>query len=260
MGAHLTIFSTLDKLLLTMNLTPRQTQILKAVVEEYISTAEPVASEQLEKKYSLGISPATIRNEMADLSHEGFLRQPHTSAGRIPTPQALRFFVDHLMQEKRLSVADEVSAKEKVWDSRFDFDRLMRQTSLALADRTKTLSLVATSKGDIYYAGVANILDMPEFYDIDVTRTVLSLLDQQQRITQLFFEHTYGEDPVHIVFGADLGWPYFDPVGMAFTYFKTSANGQGSLAVIGPCRLNFPYVVPTLRYFSQLITELTGAV
>lgn len=239
-----------------MNLTPRQTQILKAIIEEYISTAEPVASEQLEKKHNLGISPATIRNEMAHLSDQGFLHQPHTSAGRVPTPAGMRFYVDHLMQEKQLSVADEVSAKEQVWDARFDLDKLMRQASLALAQRTKALSLAATDQGDIFYAGVANILDMPEFYDIDVTRTVLSLLDQQSRWQQLFFDRAYGEDPVHIIFGADLGWPYFDPVGLAFTYFNAGGDRRGTLAVVGPSRLNFPYVIPTLRYFSQMITDL----
>jgi heat-inducible transcriptional repressor len=239
-----------------MDLTPRQTQILKAIVDEYITTAEPVASEQLEKKYSLGVSPATIRNEMASLIHGGFLKQPHTSAGRVPTPMALRFYVDHLMEEKQLSVAEEVSTKEKVWDSRFSLDKLLRQTALALAERTGDLAVVATNDGDLYYSGVANILDMPEFFDIDVTRTVLSLLDQHARIQQLFFEHAYGEDPVHIVFGEDLGWPYFDPVGIAFSYFSAHTDHQGMLAVIGPCRLNFPRVVPTLRYFSNLVTDL----
>ena len=207
-----------------INLTPRQTQILKAVTEEYINTADPVSSEQLEKKYSLGVSPATIRNEMAHLTDQGFLKQPHTSAGRIPTAMGLRFFVDHLMQEKRLSVADEVSTKERVWDARFDFDRMMRQATLALAERTKNLALVATNEGDIYYAGIANILDMPEFYDIDVTKTVLSLLDEQRRLQQLFFDRTYGEAPVHVVFGADLGWAFFEPVGMAFTFFNAGNN------------------------------------
>jgi heat-inducible transcriptional repressor len=239
-----------------MNLTPRQTQILKAIIEEYISTADPVPSEQLEKKYTLGVSPATIRNEMANLTNQGFLKQPHTSAGRIPTPMGIKFYIDHLMQEKRLSVADEVSAKERVWDSRFNFEKLMRQSCLALAERTKNLSVVATDQGDIFYAGVANILDMPEFFDIDVTRTVLSLLDQQQRLQQLFFDRSYGDDPVHVVFGADLGWPYLEPVGMAFTHFTAGADHRGSLAVIGPYRLNFPYVVPVLKYFSTLITQI----
>ncbi len=242
-----------------MSLTPRQTQILKAVVEEYIATAQPIASEQIEKKYPLGVSPATIRNEMAALTHEGFLHQPHTSAGRVPTPVGLRFYVDHLMQEKQLSVADEVSTKEQVWDSRFRFDKLLRQASLALADRTKALSVIATDQGDIYYAGVANILDMPEFFDIDVTRTLLSFLDEQSRVRQLFFERNYGEDPIHIIFGSDLGWPFFDPVGMAFTYFNAGSDRRGTMAVIGPCRLNFPYVIPTLRYMNGLISGMNAS-
>ncbi|MDO8487911.1 MAG: hypothetical protein Q7S31_01170, partial [bacterium] len=255
----LTTSSTLDILLLNnMDLSQRQIQILKSIIEEYISTAEPVGSEQLERKYSLGISPATVRNEMATLTEKGFLSQPHTSAGRVPTPVALRFYVDHLMQEKKMSVADEVSAREQVWDARFDFDKLLRQATLVLANRTKSLSIAATDKGDVYYAGVANILDTPEFFDIDVTRTVLSLLDQESRLRQLFFETNYTDEPVHIIFGADLGWPYFDPVGIAFARFSAGSHGQGTLGVIGPCRLNFAYVMPVLRYFSGLINQMSG--
>jgi len=241
-----------------MDLTPRQNQLLKAIVEEYIATAEPVPSEQVDKKYNLGVSPATIRNEMSELTHMGFLRQPHTSAGRVPTPQAMHFYVDHLMQEKRLSLADEVSAKEQVWDVRQNYDKLLRHTSLALANRTKTLSLIATDTGDIYYSGVAHILDMPEFFDIDVAKTVLSLLDEDQRLRQLFFGRSYDTGLVHVLFGQELGWPYFEPVGMAFTYYGTGSH-RGSLAIVGPCRLNFPQVIPTLRYFSSLMTELTGS-
>ncbi len=241
-----------------MNFTQRQIQIIKAIVEEYISSADPVSSEQLEKKHNLHVSPATIRNEMTVLTKEGFLKQPHTSAGRVPTPMALRFYVDHLMQEKKLSVTDEVSSKEQIWDARNNFDQFMRQSCLALAQKTKTLSVITTDKGGIYYAGTAYILDMPEFFDIDVTRTVLSLLDEQRRLFQLFFERVYGEDPIHIIFGADLGWTFFEPVGMAFTYFDAGLHGRGSIACIGPTRLNFPYIVPTLRYFSGMINDITA--
>lgn len=242
-----------------MNLSSRQTQILKAIIEEYMNTAEAVGSQVLEKKHGLGVSPATIRNEMAYLTDQGFLRQPHTSAGRLPTPMALRFYVDNLMQEKHLSVADEVAAKEEVWDSRFDFDKLMRQAASSLAHRTRALSVAATDDGEVYFSGVANILDTPEFFDIDVARTVLSLLDEDKRLRELFFEHTYGEDPVHVVFGADLDWPYCDPISIAFARFNVGASKHGTLGVIGPCRLNFPYVVPTLKYFSNLISAMTAS-
>lgn len=241
-----------------MDLTPRQTKILKAIIEEYVETAEPVGSQVLEKKYNLGVSPATIRNEMAYLIDRGFLKQPHTSAGRVPTSAGMRFYVDHLMQEKKMTVADEVSVKEQVWDSRFDFEKLMRQVTLALAARTKTLSIVATDDGDVYYAGVSNILEMPEFFDIDVTRTVLSLLDHETRLRQLFFDKNYTDEPMHIIFGQDLGWPYFEPVGVAFTNFSAGANRKGTLGVIGPCRLNYPYILPTLRYYANLMSQMTS--
>jgi len=163
-------------------LTERQIKILKAIVEEYMETAQPVGSEGLEKKYELGVSPATIRNEMVKLTEAGYLRQPHTSAGRVPTKQAFKLYVNQLMQEKELSVAEEVAAKEKIWDSRFDFDRLMHEAVKALAQQSRALALAQVEEGDIYHAGYANILDLPEFYDIDVTRTILSLLDEAEEV------------------------------------------------------------------------------
>ena len=242
-----------------MNLSSRQTQILKAVIDEYMLSAEPVGSQILEKKYTLGVSPATIRNEMAYLTDQGFLKQPHTSAGRLPTPQGLRFYVDNLMQEKKLSVADEVSAREEVWDYRFDFDRLLRQAASVLANRTHAMSIAAADQDKAYFAGVANLLDMPEFFDIDVARNVLSLLDQDTKLRQLFFDQIVTEEPVHVIFGADLGWPYFEPISIAFSRFKVGQSRLATLGVIGPCRLNYPYVVPTLRYFSNLLSQMTAS-
>src|SRR3990167_1217541 len=80
-----------------MDLTDRQIQILRAIVEEYSQTAEPVGSERLDRKYGLGVSPATIRNEMVILAEMGYLSQPHTSSGRTPTPKAIRFYDERLI-------------------------------------------------------------------------------------------------------------------------------------------------------------------
>ena len=84
-------------------LTDRQIKILKAIIEDYIETAEPVGSETLDKKYNLGVSPATIRNEMVRLTTNKFLRQPHTSAGRIPTEKGYRFFLENYVQAGRIT-------------------------------------------------------------------------------------------------------------------------------------------------------------
>ena len=85
----------------------RKLQILRAIIQDYISTGEPVGSRTIAKKYNLGVSSATIRNEMADLEDMGFLEQPHTSAGRIPSSRGYRLYVDRMIEFERLSSEEE---------------------------------------------------------------------------------------------------------------------------------------------------------
>ena len=239
-----------------LELTPRQKQILKCLIEEYIDTGTPVGSETLEKKYELGVSPATIRNEMARLTQLGFLTQPHTSAGRIPTSLALKFYIKNLMEERDLSVADEVAIKERIWDHRFEVQKLLKEAVSTLADRTKNLAVAYTNQGDVFHAGYAHILDAPEFYDIDVTRTVLSLLDETNRLAQIFSQ-AVGEEPVHLLFGEELGIDFLQPVTFIFTSFRSGQKLSGSLGVIASCRCPYSQTIPIVRYFGQLISEIS---
>lgn len=238
-------------------LTPRQIQILKSIVEEYTETAEPVGSEVLEKKYNLGISPATIRNEMVALTQGGYLRQPHTSAGRIPTPKAIKLYVDQLMEEKQLSLAEEVAAKERILESSNNFDRMMHEVTRLLAQQTHALAVAATEEGDIWHAGYANILDMPEFYNIDVTTRVLSLLEEWKSLQELFFQRPRWDSPIELLFGEELDLPHLDPVGIVACQF-TAPKGSGTLGVIGPARLNYPLLIPTLQFWRKLLKEVAG--
>src|SRR4029079_1546943 len=114
-------------------LSARQTQILKALIDEYIGTAIPVGSEALEKKYNLGVSPATIRNEMLSLTKFGYLRQPHTSAGRIPSPKGMKFYIDQLMEERQLSLVDEVKAKQEVSRVSNSLEAMLEEAAHALS-------------------------------------------------------------------------------------------------------------------------------
>lgn len=90
-----------------MKLNLRKQQVLEAIVEDHIATAEPVSSRTIARKYRLGVSPATIRNEMADLEEIGLIEQPHTSAGRVPSQQGYRYYVDWLMRRSQLSEYEE---------------------------------------------------------------------------------------------------------------------------------------------------------
>lgn len=238
-----------------IDLTDRQIQILRAVVEEYSKAAEAVGSETLDRKYNLGVSPATIRNEMAYLVELGYLVQPHTSAGRVPSPRAIKLYINELMKEQSLTVAEEVSAKEKIWEKRNELGDVLRQAVHELARRTGSIGIAITDDNKMYHAGYAHILDMPEFYDIDVTRTVLSLLDESQQLMGILQRASTGRE-VRIILGDDFPIDYLEPVSIVYTQFHTH-NHSGSLGVIGSSRINFPYVVPLVRHIGHLINELS---
>jgi len=238
-----------------MDLTERQKSLLRAIIEKYIETAEPIGSETLEKEAGLGVSPATIRNEMVKLTSLGYLRQPFTSAGRIPTSTGMKFYVDQLMEEKALSLKDEVAIKEEFAQPTQRYDKLLRHTARILADQTHSLAIATDDEGDIYAAGMANILDMPEFYDIDITKTVLSMLDKTEMLNQIFGQLD-PQDQIKILFGDELGMPYLEPCGFVITRYRMPEH-TGVLGIVGPCRLDYPIVIPTLRYFAQLLSSIS---
>src|SRR3990170_3357612 len=240
-----------------MDLTDRQKNLLRVVIEKYIETAEAVGSETIEKEGGLGVSPATIRNEMVKLTSLGYLRQPHTSAGRTPTSLGMKFYVDQLMEEKSLSLKDEVAIKEELGEQKEHFNKLLRHTAKVLADQTHSLALATDEENDIYAAGMANILDMPEFFDIDITKTVLSMLDKVEVLAQIT-DRLSPEDQLKILFGEELGMPFLEPCGFVVIRYQMP-NHRGVLCAIGPSRLNFPVVIPTMSYFAQLLSEMQQA-
>lgn len=237
-----------------MDLSDRQKDLLKAIVEVYVKTGVPVGSENVEKQFSLGVSPATIRNEMVRLTEAGFLKQPHTSAGRIPTSMGFRVYIQELMKEKNLPVSAEASMKHELWQQRYQEAKLLREAVRALASRCQMLSLSVSDEGDLYYAGAANILDFPEFEDIDVARFVLSLFDEYPMLQQIIGQ-ARGADPLHILFGEDLGYEHLMPTSFVFSKFTGRQGKEGIIGVIGPARMNFPVVLPYVKYVSQLVTD-----
>jgi len=240
-----------------VELTDRQKDLLRNIIEEYVATAEPVGSENIVGKYSLGVSPATVRNEMARLTSEGFLKQPHTSAGRIPTPQGLRFYIHELMKEQTIPVKDEVAIKEGLWDYRFHPHRLLKQATKELSEKSGTLAIAATEEGDIYTSGAYSILDIPEFYDIDLTKTLLMLTDRSEMLNQIL-ERAVINEPVCVMLGDELGGEYLEYCGFVFAPFGSGKKNAGVIGVLGPTRMAYPRVIPTVRYFGDLLTELAS--
>ena len=119
-----------------MELNERKKQILRAVVENYIDTAEPVSSKSISEASGLGLSPATIRNEMSELTSMGYLEQPHTSAGRVPTPQGYRIYVNELMHAHRLTMKETEEINKVLKVKVQQLDKVITEAGKLVSDLT----------------------------------------------------------------------------------------------------------------------------
>lgn len=130
-----------------MALNDRKIQILQAIINDYIETAEPVGSRTIAKKYNLGISSATIRNEMSDLEEMGLILQPHASSGRIPSDTGYRLYVDHLMQQKELTADEQKYLQSVISRDINQIDYLMEETAKALSLLTNYTTFISEPVG-----------------------------------------------------------------------------------------------------------------
>lgn len=161
-------------------LTERQSKILHSLIQEYVKTAEPVASSVLAKKCKFDFSSATVRNEFAELGEMGFLDQPYISAGRVPTDKAYRYFVDGLLGgiQKERQRLDNLEEMLKSFVGSDHFSRHMIK-SLADASNNMALGWIDDDKNDdFYFSGFSNILREPEFEDDNYYIKVGSILDR----------------------------------------------------------------------------------
>ncbi|GAB2612476.1 heat-inducible transcriptional repressor HrcA [Streptomyces capparidis] len=122
-------------------LSERRLEVLRAIVQDYVGTEEPVGSKALTERHNLGVSPATVRNDMAALEEDGFIQQPHTSAGRIPTDKGYRLFVDRLAEVKPLSAAER-RAIQNFLGGAVDLDDVVARTVRLLAQLTRQVAVV----------------------------------------------------------------------------------------------------------------------
>jgi len=237
------------------DLTTRQTDILRALIKEYTDTGEAIGSEMLEKKYKLGISPATIRNEMVALAKKGYISKGYFSAGRIPSAKGFRFYIQHLMKEKDVSTGDEVAYRHGIWDERKDAQRLLSHATKILAHRTGLLAIAVTNEDDLYYAGVGSLLQMQEFSDWGLTRALYLRLDEIAFWAKVI-EHMQGSDDVYVMLGEeDFRDPLYESCASIMGDFAHNKL-HGVIGVVGPKRMNYDALAPQVRYFSDLIEQI----
>jgi heat-inducible transcriptional repressor len=160
-----------------MSLDERKLEVLRAIVQDYVATQEPVGSKALVERHNLGVSPATVRNDMAILEEEGYIRQPHTSAGRVPTDRGYRLFVDKLSRVKPLSPAER-RAIERFLVGAVDLDDVVHRTVRLLAQLTRQVAVVQYPS--LSRSGVRHL----ELVPISTTRLMLVMIADTGRVEQ----------------------------------------------------------------------------
>ncbi len=230
----------------------RRIKILEAIIESFIQNALPVGSKHLTESYDFNISSATIRNEMAALEKEGYIIQPHTSAGRIPTNRAYRMMVDQIKEEKKLlkrARSDLLNIKKQYYLEKTK--EKLYDTISVLATATDNISFATIpNKGRFFYIGISNILRKPEFINAPEKLTkVIEILEND--LSSILSELEITEDGA-VYIGEENILPEFQSCSLlAIPYSHRGFNGI--MGILGSTRMNYSYNIAALKSSVQLL-------
>lgn len=211
----------------------RQKQLLNLVIESYIKTAEPVGSNLLAEKGVLGVSGATLRNEMRALEDEGYLSHPHTSAGRVPTEKGYRFYLENVdYKSGKLGKKENDVLGMKIEDLRFKIDENNeKQLVKNLAELSGETMLLAFSPDRVYYTGLSNLFSKPEFSELQLVADMSQIFDHCEECLKTFFDEVQNEPKYFI--GREHSF------GNALSVLAFRFGEQSLLALLGPMRMNY---------------------
>ena len=249
-----------------MEITERQKKILCQIIEEYAETASPVGSVTMAKLF--GVSPATVRAEMARLEVLGLIAQPHTSAGRVPTDAGYRFYVNHLADDYEAGVnyaeyRPEVKviegnslgrgkyALERRAMSQSQADAAIREAVDTLVELTGNLGL-ATIGSQLYLSGISRLFMQPEFGDTRRVQAVAKLLDNLEPWLR---EAAPGE-ALNIFIGHENPIGKNSEVSLIISKFRSPFSDRSYIGVLGPTRQNYSKVMSLVKHAGNMLEEI----
>ncbi len=231
-------------------MTERQAKILAAIIEQYAEVASPVGSVMLAKLF--GVSSATIRNEMAELEERGYITQPHTSAGRIPTDKGYRYYVNHLSDNNQLAQADR--GAERALSARVtnggSNERIIRNAVDTLVELTHNLGL-ATLGDQLYLSGLSNLFGQPEFIHPGQVQEVARLVDNLEP----WLREAAPNEPLNVFIGRE------NPIGGAsgcsliISRFRSPFSDRSYIGMVGPTRQSYRNVMSLVSQAGQMLEE-----
>lgn len=232
-----------------LDMTDRQEKILRAIVEEYAEVASPVGSQLLAKIFN--VSSATIRSEMAQLEKMGYIEQPHTSAGRVPTDKGYRHYVNQTTESGHLEAPQraERALTARIGEGSVP-ERAIRNTVDTLVELTQNLG-VATIGKQLYMSGLSNLFGQPEFMHPGQVQEVARLLDNLEP----WLREAAPNKPLSVYIGSE------NPIGRAagcsliISKFRSPYSDKSFIGVIGPTRQSYREVMSLVENAGRLLEE-----
>lgn len=240
-----------------MELTERQKEILRAVIREFMEEAEEVGSLSLVEKYDLGVSSATIRNEMVKLMGLGLLEKSHISSGRLPTDQALRLYVTNFLGRRELNPMVSVEIRQGIYRDRFDKDVVIKSILDILSKETESLVFLVLDN-QVRYFGVSQLFKYSEFGEnIEKLKKVINILEDENYLRNMVNKFT--NSGVSLLIGGESGVKEFTDCAIAFIRIPFWDQNHSYVGVIGSKRMDYSIVIPALNEVrNALQTSMSG--
>ena len=235
----------------------RQKKVLSVIVDLYTETALPVGSQVLLEYSDFGVSSATLRSDMVALEEDGYLYQPHISAGRIPTDQGYRTYVEEMMGERPLSRRDQEHLQKELLQLRAKHTRLGRTTAKLLSALSGNLAVSGIiDKDEVYDFGMKELIEKPEFQELDDLCRLIETMDSlDEKLDGIMMRLKDGE--THIFIGNENPIAGIDNCSMIVAPYQNKEGEQGILAIIGPKRMEYAKNKSLIEYMKKLLNSST---
>ncbi len=232
----------------------RRKDILTAAIELYLDSAQPVSSDVLLKRRKVSLSSASVRNVFSELEEVGYLTHPHTSAGRVPTDEGYRYYVNVLMKKKKLT-EDEINFIDKIYELKIkELGDLMSETPRVIANITHYASVISFGGyDDVYFQGIRYILEHPEFSDVRLAHMVLEAIEEKEALIELINQNFTDNTAIYI--GKESKCPQMEHCSVIVSRCEGKGRKQGRIALIGPKRMAYEKVIPLMEYVSELVSR-----
>jgi len=223
----------------------RKQELLKLVIESYVDTADPVGSRFLVSNNDLKVSEATVRNEMRDLEQEGYLAQPHTSAGRIPTEKGYQFYIKNLLTPVAVKKKTTDEIKGLLRQAKAEDEKRQKKTlAVYVAERTHSAVIVVFGRDSFYYTGISYLFAQPEFRDTVRTVNVSRVFDHLEEHIDDVYDKMNKKD-ISVFVGKE------NPLGSDCGTVGAQSSGGELFLTLGPMRMNYAKHISMMSYIHE---------